>query len=113
MTSVTKYKGSTSGEIVQETAPLPEPTEDQVLLRITHTGICGSDVHFRHMDMVLGHEATGIVEKVGPRVREMNVYCPRSTFVPFVLMLGLLTCSVEIESAGASSTAAVSDASSV
>lgn len=74
MTSVIQFKGSPSGEIIQQTVPITEPTDDNVLVRVTHSGICGSDIHFRHRDMVLGHEGAGIVEKVGPRVVDMKKY---------------------------------------
>lgn len=74
MSEITIYKGSPSGEIVQDRRSLPRPTGSYVLVRVTHSGICGSDQHFLHRDMVLGHEGAGMVEGVGDRVRELKVY---------------------------------------
>ena len=51
-----------------------EPGPDDVLVRITATGVCGSDLHLvrgewlRPTPMVLGHEGAGVVERVGDRV---------------------------------------------
>ncbi|KAK2716594.1 hypothetical protein QYM36_006918 [Artemia franciscana] len=57
---------------LQETRPIPEPLDNEVLIQIQSTGICGSDIHYWHRGttgrftvkdpMVLGHESSG--EKV-------------------------------------------------
>ena len=53
---------------------LEDPGPEDVLVRVTATGICGSDLHVvrgewrRPTPMVLGHEGTGVVERVGERV---------------------------------------------
>ncbi|MFI5998104.1 zinc-dependent alcohol dehydrogenase [Streptomyces sp. NPDC051362] len=60
-----------------ETVPDPRLEQpDDVIVRITSTGICGSDLHlyevlgpFLDPGDILGHEAMGIVEEVGPDVR--------------------------------------------
>jgi L-idonate 5-dehydrogenase len=56
----------------------PAPGENEVLVRMAAGGICGSDLHYYHhggfgtvrvrQPMVLGHEAAGYVEAVGPGV---------------------------------------------
>lgn len=53
----------------------PEPGVGEVLVQITATGICGSDVHGftgengrRHPGQVMGHETVGVVLDVGPDV---------------------------------------------
>ncbi len=60
-----------------EVANVPEPVLDDphgALVRVTRTGICGSDLHLVHLKApvepgdVLGHEAVGIVEEVGAEV---------------------------------------------
>jgi L-iditol 2-dehydrogenase len=55
--------------------PTPQPTEDELLIRIQACGICGSDVHGydgstgrRLPPIVMGHEASGIVESAGSAV---------------------------------------------
>jgi threonine dehydrogenase-like Zn-dependent dehydrogenase len=55
---------------------MPEITDDEdVLLRITASTVCGSDLHLFHgeimqlkADEILGHECAGIVERVGSSV---------------------------------------------
>ncbi len=62
--------------------PVPNLTGDGVLVKVKSCGICGSDTHLYEMDKdgyivfsgltklpcTIGHEFSGIVEKVGPRV---------------------------------------------
>ncbi|KAJ7481936.1 chaperonin 10-like protein [Mycena latifolia] len=69
----TVFKGSTDGAIVQSTSRRPLPTGTQVLLKITHSGICGTDEHFKHTDMALGHEGIGTVEQIGERVTGFKI----------------------------------------
>jgi S-(hydroxymethyl)glutathione dehydrogenase/alcohol dehydrogenase len=51
-----------------------DPAPREVLIRTAATGVCHSDLHFYNgsypgrMPMVLGHEAAGVVEKVGSQV---------------------------------------------
>lgn len=66
-----------------EERPIPEPLEGQVQLSIKSVGICGSDVSYlRKMrigdfivrdPMILGHEASGVVTKVGLGVNRLKV----------------------------------------
>ena len=52
--------------------PMPEPGNEDALIRITATGVCHSDLHLARGDWAgvrvprLGHEAIGIVEALGP-----------------------------------------------
>lgn len=63
-------------QIEQVGLGLPGPRE--VLIRTVATGVCHSDLHFiegsyRHpLPAVLGHEASGVVEKVGAEVRTVK-----------------------------------------
>ena len=68
----TVYKGSKDGSIVKSTSHQDRLHGDQVLLKMTHSGLCGTDEHYRSTDMVLGHEGAGIVQDVGPDVRELK-----------------------------------------
>ena len=51
-----------------------DPAPNEVLIRTAATGVCHSDLHFFNgsypgrFPMVLGHEAAGVVEKVGANV---------------------------------------------
>lgn len=68
----TVYKGSKDGSIVKSTTHQDDLQGDQVLLKITHSGLCGTDEHYRSADQVLGHEGAGVVQDVGPDVRELK-----------------------------------------
>ena len=48
-----------------------EPT--QVFVRITHSGLCGTDLHYLHSGQTLGHEGIGIVEQVGRDVQKPKI----------------------------------------
>lgn len=45
----------------------------EVLIKITHSGVCGTDVHYIPYGVALGHEGVGIVEKVGSEVTQLKV----------------------------------------
>jgi hypothetical protein len=64
--SYTVYKGSESGAIKKATNTKPALTGDQVYIRVTASGLCGTDMHYRKADMALGHEGVGVVEELGP-----------------------------------------------
>ena len=61
MVDYTVFKGSKDGTIVKSTSTR-ELKADEVLIKVTHSGLCGTDHHYRHVDMVLGHEGAGVVE---------------------------------------------------
>jgi threonine dehydrogenase-like Zn-dependent dehydrogenase len=70
---------------------IEEPTD--VIVRVTSTAICGSDLHlydvlgpFLSPGDVLGHEPMGIVEEVGSDVRRLSV--GDRVVVPFVIACG-------------------------
>jgi L-iditol 2-dehydrogenase len=55
--------------------PIPKLSDDEVLVEVRACGICGSDVHGmdgstgrRRTPLVMGHEATGVIAKLGERV---------------------------------------------
>ena len=70
--SYTVFKGSESGAIKKDTNTKGDLKGDQVYLRVTASGLCGTDLHYRKADMALGHEGVGIVEAVGPDVKTMK-----------------------------------------
>jgi len=75
---------------------VPDPVlraADDILLRVTATAICGSDLHlFRgkipevHTGDILGHEFMGIVEDIGADVT--NVRRGDRVVIPFVIACG-------------------------
>lgn len=58
---------------------VPKISENEVLIRVGACGICGTDIHFFkgewkvNTPLVLGHEFSGIVEKVGSNVKTVKV----------------------------------------
>ncbi|KAI1460533.1 GroES-like protein [Annulohypoxylon moriforme] len=72
MASFTVYKGSKNGVAVKSTATTPQLTGDKVLMRITASGLCGTDLHYLNQDIVLGHEGVGVVEEVGPDAKYLK-----------------------------------------
>jgi S-(hydroxymethyl)glutathione dehydrogenase/alcohol dehydrogenase len=58
---------------------LADPVGDQVRVRLTASGVCHSDLHALDGDwtvplpLVLGHEGAGVVEAIGPDVRDVAV----------------------------------------
>jgi 2-desacetyl-2-hydroxyethyl bacteriochlorophyllide A dehydrogenase len=54
--------------------PVPEPNDDEVLVKIEYCGICGSDIHQVQYGMevpdniMMGHEASGTVAAIGKNV---------------------------------------------
>jgi threonine dehydrogenase-like Zn-dependent dehydrogenase len=75
---------------------VPDPgirDPDDVIVRITSSGVCGSDLHlyevmtlYLNPGDVLGHEPMGIVEEVGPEVTE--VAAGDRVVVPFNISCG-------------------------
>jgi aryl-alcohol dehydrogenase len=57
---------------------LDEPRADEVLVRIVACGVCQTDVHVWHqrlptpLPIVLGHEGSGVVERVGAAVTSLK-----------------------------------------
>ncbi|KFY03167.1 hypothetical protein V490_00260 [Pseudogymnoascus sp. VKM F-3557] len=72
MVSFTVFKGSKEGSIKEGTTTR-EVGADEVLVKVTHSGVCGTDEHRKHTDMVLGHEGVGIVEQIGSAVKKHSV----------------------------------------
>ena len=63
------FHGSSSGQVVEGSYKSRELKENEVLIRITSSGVCGTDLHGLNFDMVLGHEGVGVVEAVGEGVK--------------------------------------------
>jgi len=57
--------------------PIPQIGDDEALLKVMASGICGSDViewyRVPKAPVVLGHEATGFIDEVGSKVKSLKV----------------------------------------
>lgn len=58
--------------------PIPDVGEDDALIRVIRTGICGTDLHIFHgayatgrLPLIPGHEFTGTVARLGASVRHL------------------------------------------
>ncbi|KAF8851279.1 putative NADP-dependent alcohol dehydrogenase C 2 [Acephala macrosclerotiorum] len=60
MPSFTVFKGSQDGKILQSTTTR-EVKADKVMIKVSHSGVCGTDLHFLNKDIVLGHEGVGTI----------------------------------------------------
>lgn len=63
-----------------EDVPPPDINPNEVLVKVKAVGICGSDVHGidgstgrRIPPVIMGHEASGVIEKKGAEVKNWNV----------------------------------------
>ncbi|MGC1274906.1 MAG: alcohol dehydrogenase catalytic domain-containing protein, partial [Planctomycetaceae bacterium] len=68
---------SASRPLTLEEVTLPGPRPGELLVRMAAAGVCHSDLsvvdgsRLRPLPMALGHEAAGVVEEVGPGVRDV------------------------------------------
>ena len=65
-------KGSKDKKIVKTTSTLPKVEKNQVYVKVTTCGLCHTDLHHMHKDMVLGHEPVGVVEELGPACTKLK-----------------------------------------
>lgn len=88
MVQAMQFRGSASGKVVRTTAELPDAGPDEVLVKVTDSGLCGSDLHSLRVLLVLGHEGgysidvkvfadhstgIGIVEEFGSACSQLKV----------------------------------------
>ena len=80
-----------------EDIPVPTIGDDQILVKVAACGVCHTDLHyiehgvptFKKPPIVLGHEASGIVEQAGAKVT--NVKTGQRVLIPAVLTCGHCT----------------------
>ena len=75
---VLQLVGPSTFKVVEK--PLPEISALEVLIKVKACGICGSDIHGmdgssgrRIPPVVMGHEASGVIQQVGCEVRKFAV----------------------------------------
>ncbi|CEI81602.1 putative zinc-type alcohol dehydrogenase-like protein AdhB [Oceanobacillus oncorhynchi subsp. incaldanensis] len=97
------YQGVKNVEVKEVPDPKIEKPDDMIV-KITSTAICGSDLHLIHgmipnmqEDYIIGHEPMGIVEEVGPEVR--NLKKGDRVIIPFNIACGeCIYCKNQLES---------------
>lgn len=72
-----------TGRVELREVPVPVPASDEVLVRVTAVGVCGSDVHLFHEGrlgdwvvdepLVLGHESGGVIVAVGADIDSSRI----------------------------------------
>jgi S-(hydroxymethyl)glutathione dehydrogenase/alcohol dehydrogenase len=78
--------------LVVQDVEVDEPQTGEVLVKTSASGVCHSDLHFMEglwpsrTPVVLGHESSGVVEKVGPGVT--NVKAGDRVVLSFVYSCG-------------------------
>ncbi len=71
---VARAKGA---PVTVETVLVPDPGPGEALVQVQACGVCHTDLHYREggindeFPFLLGHEAAGVVEAVGPDVRDV------------------------------------------
>jgi len=66
------------GILILKDLPIPEPAADEVLIKVSHAGICGTDIHILADEapaapvVVLGHEFSGTVAAKGKNVGHLK-----------------------------------------
>jgi S-(hydroxymethyl)glutathione dehydrogenase/alcohol dehydrogenase len=97
------YQGLKDVQVKEVDEPKIEKSDDMII-RITHTAICGSDLHLLHgmipnlpHDYIIGHEPMGIVEETGPDVTKVKR--GDRVIVPFNISCGqCYYCQHQLES---------------
>jgi Zn-dependent alcohol dehydrogenase len=67
------FRGSPTGAIVESVSRRPDLSRDEVAIEVTHSGVCGTDEHFKYRPIGFGHEGIGVVKAVGPDVVNLKV----------------------------------------
>lgn len=97
------FQGVKDVQVKEVQAPAIKKADD-IIVRLTATAICGSDLHLIHgmipnlqKDYIIGHEPMGIVEEVGPEVTKLKK--GDRVIIPFNVSCGeCWFCQHELES---------------
>ncbi|HBZ94152.1 MULTISPECIES: zinc-dependent alcohol dehydrogenase [unclassified Pseudomonas] len=98
------YHGSHDVRVERVPDPIIEQPDD-IILRVTATAICGSDLHLYRGKIpqvkegdIFGHEFMGVVEEVGPQVTAVSK--GDRVIVPFVIACGdCFFCQMDLHAA--------------
>ena len=87
VTAVRDFEKNTLGKVEMREMPLPEPSDDEVRVKVIYSSFCGSDTHtltghlgeFEEttksmLPMSFGHELSGIIDKAGPKAEALGYH---------------------------------------
>jgi D-arabinose 1-dehydrogenase-like Zn-dependent alcohol dehydrogenase len=69
----TTWTGTPNDAVVAKNVTRPPLTGHQVFVKTTHSGVCGTDIHYHHGGIGMGHEGAGVITQVGPEVTNHKV----------------------------------------
>ncbi len=67
------------GNVVLKEVPDPTPATGEAVIRVQRAALCGTDIHIFHdrfktsPPLILGHEFSGVVEAIGPGVKNVKL----------------------------------------
>jgi S-(hydroxymethyl)mycothiol dehydrogenase len=71
--------GAKGAPVTVETIVVPDPGAGEAVVRVQACGVCHTDLHYREgaindsFPFLLGHEAAGVVDAIGPEVTGLAV----------------------------------------
>ena len=77
MKSIAAISMEIGGQLIIDEIEIPDPSPDQVIVKLFSSGICHSQLHQIHQPelprpLMLGHEGTGVVTHVGTNVTNLQ-----------------------------------------
>ncbi|KAL7918481.1 GroES-like protein [Trichoderma austrokoningii] len=66
------FKGTPEGGLAVQTST-HTLGHGQVYIETTHSGLCGTDLHYLARGCIIGHEGVGVVRQLGPGVTDVKV----------------------------------------
>ncbi|MEB3286575.1 MAG: L-threonine 3-dehydrogenase [Vampirovibrionales bacterium] len=80
MKAISKPEAKAGFELIE--TPKPTPEKDEVLIKVSHASVCGTDFHITNWDawsaarikppLIYGHEFCGVIESVGKGVKNLK-----------------------------------------
>ncbi len=78
MKTIAAVQTKLNGDLILDEIDLPDPGPDQVTVKLYSSGVCHSQLHQMHngaldRPLLLGHEGTGVVTRIGSNVTHLKV----------------------------------------
>ncbi|HCG90385.1 MAG TPA: alcohol dehydrogenase [Dehalococcoidia bacterium] len=77
MKSIAAISMEVGGQLIIDEIEIPNPSPDQVIVKLFSSGVCHSQLHQMHQPelprpLMLGHEGTGVITHVGTNVNNLK-----------------------------------------